>query len=193
MSETSDEELMRALREGDVAPLGVLFERHHARVHALCFRLTRRADLADDLAQETMLRVLRYASSYRHGSVFTTWLYRITYNVCRDHWRKTRRDEQTTGLSEMEDVTTRDAEDSSDERHALLEEAMLRLAPERRAVLVLSRYNDLGYDDIARVLECTPAAARVRAHRALNELREIYRELEQRDNELRRRSRGDRR
>jgi len=182
----SDEDLMRAVQEGDVAQLGVLFERHHARVHALCFRLTRRADVADDLAQETMLRVLRYASSYRSDSAFTTWLYRLTYNVCRDHWRKTRRDECTTDLSEVLDMTAaRDGDDRIDERHALLEEAMERLAPDRRAVLVLSRYNDLGYDDIARVLECTPAAARVRAHRALNELREIYRELERRQRSVR--------
>jgi len=187
VSETSDEDLMRAVREGDVAPLGVLFERHHARVHALCFRLTRRVDVADDLAQETMLRVLRYASSYRRDSTFTTWLYRLTYNVCQDHWRKTRHDERTTDLSEAEGegVVARDGDDRIDERHVLLDEAMQRLAPERRAVLVLSRYNDLGYDDIARVLECTPAAARVRAHRALNELREIYRELERSQHDVR--------
>jgi RNA polymerase sigma factor (sigma-70 family) len=185
VSETSDEELMRAVREGDVGQAGILFERHHARVHALCFRLTRRADVADDLVQETMLRVLRYASSYRRESAFTTWLYRLAYNVCRDHWRKTRRDEVTTDLSEVQGVIARDGDDPIDERHALLEEAMQRLASERRAVLVLSRYNDLGYDDIARVLECTPAAARVRAHRALNELREIYRELERRQRSVR--------
>ena len=185
MSETSDEDLMRAVREGDVAPLGILFERHHTRVHALCYRLTRRADVADDLAQETMLRVLRYASSYRRDSAFTTWLYRLAYNVCQDHWRKARRDELTTDLSEVQGVVTAESDDPIDERHALLEEALQRLAPERRAVLVLSRYNDLEYDDIARVLECTPAAARVRAHRALNELREIYRELEQRQHNVR--------
>ena len=185
MPETTDEDLMRAVREGDVAPLGVLFERHHARVHALCYRLTRRADVADDLAQETMLRVLRYASSYRRDSAFTTWLYRLAYNVCHDHWRKARRDELTTDLSEVQGVVTAESDDRIDERHALLEEAMQRLAPERRAVLVLSRYNDLEYDDIARVLECTPAAARVRAHRALNELREIYRELERRQHNVR--------
>ena len=185
MAETSDEDLIWAVSEGEVAPLGVLFERHHARVHALCYRLTRQADVADDLAQETMLRVLRYASSYRRDSAFTTWLYRLAYNVCHDHWRKSRRDELTTDLSEAQGVVAYDSDERIDERHALLEEAMQRLAPERRAVLVLSRYNDLGYDDIARVLECTPAAARVRAHRALNELREIYRELERRQRNVR--------
>jgi RNA polymerase sigma factor (sigma-70 family) len=175
----SDEALVQAVAAGDVSKLGVLFERHHARVHALCFRLTREADVADDLAQETMLRVLRYARSFRADAAFATWLYRLAYNVCQDHWRRTRRDETTTDLSEAIDVR-HETNTDVDPRHALLEVALTRLAPERRAVLVLSRYHDLAYDDIARILECTPAAARARAHRALNELREIYRELERR-------------
>ena len=182
---------MRHVREGDVEQLGVLFERHHARVHALCYRLTRRADAADDLAQETFLRVLRYRDSFRGDAAFTTWLYRIAYNVCHEHWRQGRRDESmrdTAPESERQSHT----EPVSD-RHVLLEQAMVRLEPEQRAVLVLTRYHDLKYDDVARVLDCTPAAARVRAHRALNDLREIYRELEQREHGLRSRARIDRR
>jgi RNA polymerase sigma-70 factor (ECF subfamily) len=181
----SDEELMRRVAEGDVDKLGVLFERHYARVHSLCYRLTRSADVADDLAQDTMLRVLRSATSFRGDAAFTTWLFRLAYNTCQDHWRRTRRDENTTDLSEVEDVSGEPASNETDERHALLEQAMERLAPDRRSVLVLSRYHDLAYDDIARVLDCTPAAARVRAHRALNELREIYRELERRQHGVR--------
>jgi RNA polymerase sigma factor (sigma-70 family) len=181
----SDEELMRRVREGDVDKLGVLFERHYPRLFSLCYRLTRRPDVADDLAQDTMLRVLRSAKTFRGESSFTTWLYRLAYSACQDHWRRTRRDEHTTDLSEAGDVRGEHDGSETDERHVLLEQAMERLAPDRRTVLVLSRYHDLAYDDIARVLDCTPAAARVRAHRALNELREIYRELERRQLDLR--------
>lgn len=185
MREDSDEELMRRVGEGDVDKLGVLFERHFARVHALCYRLTHRADVADDLAQDTMLRVLKSASTFRGDAAFTTWLFRLAYSACQDHWRRTRRDEYTTDLSEVADVRSDHGTSDGDERHALLEAAMERLAPDRRSVLVLTRYHDLAYDDVARVLDCTPAAARVRAHRALNELREIYRELERRQHGLR--------
>lgn len=192
MTETSDEALMRGVRAGSVENLGALFERHHARVHALCYRLTRRNDAADDLAQETFLRVLRYRDTFREEAAFGTWLYRIAYNVCHEHWRQMRRDES------IPDATTIAAQSRSEtteltERHVLLDQALGRLDPEQRAVLVLTRYHDLKYDDVARVLECTPAAARVRAHRALNDLREIYRELEQRQHDLRTGTRGDRR
>lgn len=187
VNEPSDEALMRHVRDGNVAALGALFERHHQSVHALCYRLVRRADAADDLVQETFLRVLRYRESFREEAAFATWLYRIAWNACRDHWRQTRRDESVPMTPERPDLP------ALSERHVLLDDALGRLEPEQRAVLVLTRYHDLKYDDVARVLDCTPAAARVRAHRALNELREIYRELEQRENELRRSSRGDRR
>jgi RNA polymerase sigma-70 factor (ECF subfamily) len=179
---------MEAVREGHVDQLGVLFERHYARVHALCYRLTRRADVADDLAQETMLRALRHRDTFREQAAFATWLYRLAYNVCQDHWRRSRHDDATEDVNRI-DLVARDTgergDDREDERHVLLEQALTRLAPDRRAVLVLSRYHDLSYDDIARVLDCSPGAARVRAHRALNELREIYRDLERRQHELR--------
>jgi len=187
VNQPSDEALMRDVRDGNVAALGVLFDRHHRRVHALCYRLVRRSDAADDLVQETFLRVLRYRESFREEAAFTTWLYRIAWNACHEHWRQMRREESIA-------VTPTSTEPPAlSERHVLLDDALGRLEPELRAVLVLTRYHDLKYDDVARVLDCTPAAARVRAHRALNELREIYRELEQRENELRRSSRDDRR
>jgi RNA polymerase sigma factor (sigma-70 family) len=188
----SDEDLMRAVREGHVESLGVLFGRHHARVHALCFRLTRRADVADDLMQETFLRVLRHRDGFHEASRFSTWLYRLTYNVCHDHWRRDQRDESLKAMASAAS-TAPDQGSAMNERHVLLDEAMARLAPDRRSVLVLSRYHDLSYGDIAQVLECTPGAARVRAHRALHELREIYRELEQRPGALRAGPGGDRR
>ena len=192
VNDTSDEAVMRAVRDGDVDRLGLLFERYHARVHALCYRLTRRADAADDLVQDTFLRVLRYRDTFRGDAAFTTWLYRVAYNVCHEHWRQGRRDESSMEHSTPEAEEPRHAQPVS-ERHALLEQAMTRLDAEQRAVLVLTRYHDLKYDEVARVLDCTPAAARVRAHRALNDLREIYRELEQRQHELRPRARIDRR
>ena len=187
MKQPSDEALMRDVRDGNVAALGVLFERHHERVHALCHRLVRRSDAADDLVQETFLRVLRYRETFRGEAAFTTWLYRIAWNACHEHWRQLRRDASVPPAAEQIESPV------LSDRHVLLDEALGRLEAEHRAVLVLTRYHDLKYDDVARVLDCTPAAARVRAHRALNELREIYSELEQREHELRRSARSDRR
>src|SRR4051812_44410896 len=100
---------MQAVREGDVEQLGVIFERHHARVHALCHRLTRRDDVADDLVQETMLRVLRNSRSFRGESAFSTWLYRLAISACQDYWRRSARVE----VSPWEMKDERNAADQS--------------------------------------------------------------------------------
>jgi RNA polymerase sigma-70 factor (ECF subfamily) len=70
--------------------------------------------------------------------------------------------------------------DDCGSRHVILEVAMSRLTPDHRAVLVLSRFHDLGYDEIARIIDCSPGAARVRLHRAMNELRQMCFALEER-------------
>lgn len=181
----TDSELMRAVRDGDLACLGQLFERHHEKVFALAMRMSGSADAADDLVQETFLRILRYRESFRGDARFTTWMYRLARNVCVDHLRASGADEVARERW-ARDASHQVARDQgAHDRLAVLEEALRRLPIEKREVLILSRFHDLRFDEIADVLECRPGTVRVRAHRALQELRKLCRELERRDHELR--------
>jgi len=173
----SDEQLMAAVQKGDGDAMGVLFDRHHRAVHALCVRLSHEPDLADDIAQEVFLRVWRYGRSFRGRSTFRTWLYRLTYNACSD---LRARDGRRFAPLPLDAGSTSTPSDDCGSRHAILEVALSRLSPEHRAVLVLSRFHDLGYDEIARIIDCSPGAARVRLHRAMNELRQMCFALEER-------------
>jgi RNA polymerase sigma factor (sigma-70 family) len=172
----SDAQLMAAVQERDGDAMGVLFDRHHRAVHALCVRLSHDADLADDIAQEVFLRVWLYARTFRGRSMFRTWLYRLTYNACID---LRRRDARWQAPSLVDPGPVSAPSDECGNRHAILEAALSRLAPAHRAVLVLSRFHDLGYEEIARIVDCSPGAARVRLHRAMNELRHVYFALEE--------------
>src|SRR5579862_9208315 len=88
---------MAAVRDGDADALGALFSRHHGDVYALSARLMQDGDLADDITQEAFLRVWRYARSFRGRSTFSTWLYRLTYNLCMElRQRDARRHESLT-------------------------------------------------------------------------------------------------
>lgn len=174
-----DARLMFSLREGDRTALARLFERNHARVHALCVRLASPAD-AEDLVQETFLRVQRHASTFDGGAGFTPWLFRIARNVCHDRGRRIRR---TVGLEAewaREQAVKRMAPDheSRIDRRRLLEDALAALSPDDREIIVLSRMHDMPYAQVADVLGCTTGAARVRLHRAIARLREICTELE---------------
>ena len=171
MAELSDEQLMASVRDGDDDALGVLFSRHHGDVYALSARLIQDGDVADDITQEVFLRVWRYARSFRGRSAFRTWLYRLTYNACADFRR---RDVRRLESDAVDLVAAQEASNECTERHILLETALRRLTPKQRVVLILSRFHGLPCDEIARIVGCAPGAARVRLHRAMNELRKLY-------------------
>jgi RNA polymerase sigma factor (sigma-70 family) len=175
----TDEDLMLAAQTGDLNALGTLFTRHHQRVHALCYRLTGDVAAAEDLTQESFLRIIRYGRSFGGQSKFTTWLYRVVRNRCMDHnaARKRDRERQETMTN---DPTLHETERAPEpERSDLLRRALDRLSAPMREVLVLSRYEGLKYREIAELCQESVGAIKVRAHRAMRELRRIVLELEQ--------------
>lgn len=177
---------MSAVRAGQTDFLGVLFERYQKKAFGLCRRMVGDPASADDLVQESFLRVLRYRASYRDGSSFAPWLFRIVRNVCLDH----------IGSRQKEDAAHERAatEQSNDRRFAppgpdpervdLVRRALGRLSPEQRSVLLLKRVDGLSYAEIAERLGTTEGAERVRAHRALRRLRTIIQTFEAAANEV---------
>ena len=172
MAGPSDEELMLALRDGELTAFDALFRRHYESVRMLCARVTATASVGDDLAQETFLRVLRHRATFRGDARFTTWIYRIARNLCLEHVARAARDQRIAERWKVEAPVSL-ASDRSDELDALAA-ALQTLPPDQREVLVLCRYHDLPFAEVAEILGCTPGAARVRAHRALVALRKAY-------------------
>ena len=118
MAELSDEELMLALRDGDLAAFDALFRRHYEPVRTLCARITATPSVGDDLAQETFLRVLRHRATFRGDARFTTWLYRISRNLCLEQIARHARDRRIAERWSAE-ATSSVKPDSSDETEEL--------------------------------------------------------------------------
>ena len=137
----SDNELMFQVRDGDVAKLGILFERHHVKLYNFLVRVTNRRDSSEDLVQDVFFRILKYGHSFRGDAPFTVWMYQLARNAASDHFRKWKNERP---LEETDDPPDQDpAPDDSlvhDERSDLLKSALARLSKEKREVLVLSRY-----------------------------------------------------
>jgi RNA polymerase sigma factor (sigma-70 family) len=177
LSERSDEELITAVGQGDHEALGALFQRHHKNVHSLCFRLTGDSATADDLVQEAFIRVLRFGKGFESRAAFSTWLYRITRNVCMDHLESETRNFKRS--ERMQSELNHESQPSvPNPRVDSIREALYRLSPEKREVLVLSRYEGMSYKEIALICQTTVGAIKVRAHRAIRELRREYEKLE---------------
>jgi RNA polymerase sigma-70 factor (ECF subfamily) len=168
---------MNEVREGAVARLGILFERHHRRLYNFCLRLTGDRHLAEDLVQEVFARILKYRHTYRPDSDFLVWTYQMTRNVCADHFRRLARTAEAPGEPPI-DIAGAEArpldELESAEAVALLRRALSALPLDKRELLVLSRFQNLRYEQIAELLGCTVGAVKVRVHRAVKQLRDVY-------------------
>jgi RNA polymerase sigma factor (sigma-70 family) len=172
---TNDSELMRQVRGGRTAALATLFERHHARLYGYCLRMTGSRATAEDLVQDVFMKMLKYKATFKDDSELVPWMFGIARNSCLAHLKR-RANDHVPVAQHVEEVAADDAPDEphDDRESDLVRQALLRLPAERREVLVLSRFEYKSYDEIARVLDCSVGAVKVRVHRAMKQLREIY-------------------
>jgi len=171
-----DEDLMLEVRNGTGETLGVLFDRYHAPLYNFYAKLTGDRTLSEDLVQEVFLRILRYRQSYQSGTPFRAWIYQIARNARVDHYRKTPR--HITFEPEMAPpVMPKDSAQQSEEAE-LLHRALMQMPEEKREILILSRFQELKYNEIARLLGCELGTVKTRIHRAIQELRQNFKQLE---------------
>jgi RNA polymerase sigma factor (sigma-70 family) len=166
--------LMREVRDGDVAKLGLLFERHHAGLFDFFCRTLGDRPAAEDLVQEVFIRVLKYRRTYRDEGRFQTWLFHIARNVRIDHVRKRQPDQLMADAPEpaAEGAGVAATIEAAQEVERL-RQALMRLPDDRRELVVLAKYRGLSHDQIAAVLRVEPGTVRVRLHRALKQLRAL--------------------
>jgi len=176
----SDEDLMVRVQAGDSQALATLVGRWRGPLYAFLWR--RAGDGADDLFQESWIRVARARDRFDTSKRFSTWLFQIANNLCRDRWR--RLDARRRALNALREESL--AGDGSAPPPALPEDRRLerRLAelPERlREVLVLRYYQDLGEAEIADVLGIPRGTVKSRLHAAVRAARELLQGGERHD------------
>jgi len=178
---------MQRLAGGHDTALTDLMARHATPVFQFLCRMLRNEEDANDLAQETFVRVYQHRASFKPGARFTTWLYTIAANLARNHHRWLGRhpsvsldaENETTGQS-IGDVLpasgpSPDAAALATERVAVVRAAVERLPVDMREVIILCEWEDLSATEAAAILDTTPKAVDNRLYRARNLLRERLR------------------
>lgn len=165
-SEPSDAELVRAYLSGSPAAFTTLVRRHERRTYNLAYRMLAREEDAKDATQEAFVSALRKLSSYRGDAAFTTWLHRVTVNVCYDALRKRRR-EDVVDQPEPAEGSGPSAPDHADASAVSVDvqRALARVPEEFRAALVLHDVQDLGYEEVAEILGIPVGTVKSRLHR----------------------------
>lgn len=173
---------MLAVRDGELDALGELFERHHGALFGFLWKLTADRTAAEDLTQTVFQRMLKYRHTYRDEGSFTAWMYHLARRCAADHFRRTqaapRPTDPGTLQSQPDEAPDAGLRAAAHDDRALLQLALGQLRSEEREVLLLSRIEELSFAEIATILECSAGAAKVRAHRAMQELRRIFLQLQ---------------
>jgi len=168
---------MRAVRDGDLGKLGILFERHHVALFDFLSRMTGDRTAAEDLTQDVFLRMLKYRGTFRDEGRFETWMFHIARNARTDYFRRRAAVGMTDGIDVAADRPGPTDAVERDEQTTLLRRALLQLPEDRRELIILARYRGLKHEAIADVLGVDSGTVKVRIHRALRELREIFLKL----------------
>jgi len=175
--EPTDRDLMLAVRDGDADKFGVLFDRHQQSLFSFFYRLSGDAASSEDLVQDVFLRMLKYRRSFRPDSQFRPWMYQIARAARIDRFKKHQGEflqpSDTDKLTNQSRTPRPDEQLEETERMALMQKGLLQLSEEKRELLVLARFLDMEYGEIAALLQIEPGTVKVRVHRAMNELRSI--------------------
>jgi len=176
----TDEELVARSIGGDPDSFNELVHRWERPIYALAYRQLRREEDARDVCQETFLRAYRALHGFRGQSKFSSWLYRIALNLCRDWLRRERR---TPVVQAPEDVdlmdlaAAREPTESIEDRIARsdlsrkVERAMTLLPEEQRTAIVLKEYHGLTFQEIADLVGCPLSTVKTRLYQGLVVLR----------------------
>ena len=182
--ESIDTKLMLRLSAGDQDAFQELVERHKLSVLNLCLRFTGNKADAEDLAQEVFIRIFQAAPKYEVKAAFTTWVYRIAVNLCLNHQRRKKilhffsLNHKHSPNSQFDDwqpeVPVSEQPDSEFERkelQQLVQQAIQSLPESQKTVIILHRFHELSYQEIAAVLDTTVSAVESRLHRAKQNLK----------------------
>ena len=177
---STDEELVARSIGGDLDSFNQLVLRWERPIYALAYRVIGREEDARDVCQETFLRAFRALGGFKGQAKFSSWLYRITLNLCRDWIRRERRQplaQTPEGIDlvelagEAEDTESIEDLVARKEIGAAVAKAMALLPEEQRTAIVLKEYHGLTFQEIADMLDCPLSTVKTRLYQGLTVLR----------------------
>ncbi len=168
-----DFSLIKRFIEGDESTFNTLVQRHKEKVRNIIYLTIGNHDLVDDVAQEVFLTIYKNLNNFRFESQFTTWLYRITVNKCKDHLRKMKIRNIFSPIKDSEEELGYSPTPEDSDIKEIVQNAISKLPDKLRVPLLLKDIEGLSYQEIAESVQCEIGTVKSRIFRAREGLRDI--------------------
>ena len=182
----SDEDLMKSCREGDMGAFELIVLRYKDVIFNFIYHFLADYHRAQDISQETFLRVLANVDRYKSRNSFKTWLYRIAANLCKNELRDRNRrrmlslDDSNLDLGNLSRsrYTPPDVAYEREEMRILVKDAVSSLPADQRMAIIMREYQNLSYEEIASALNCSIGAVKSKIYRARQNIKKALLEIE---------------
>ena len=174
-----EKELMFQVKAGQLDKLATLFESNKVQLFNYFIRKGNNRALSEDLVQETFMRVLAYRTSFSGSSTFKSWMYGIARNTVAEHYRKNKNQALNCDMDdeELTNEQTLDEEFETEQQNAIFNKSLASISPEDREIILLSRFQQLNYQEISTLLDCNLNTLKSRMRNAVSRLQVSYQKL----------------
>ena len=173
LKKVTDEEIMLAIAAGKLELMTILFERYHVRMYNFFNKMVHNKMVSEDLTQDVFIKVIKYRTSYNQGN-FAAWIYTIARNIFSNHYQKTKKERAIIIDDDKLESDKETVSESKQEELDHLQKALLKLSNYDRELIVMHRFQEIKYEQIAQIIGSTENAVKVKVHRAIKKLKEIY-------------------
>jgi len=178
LSIDEDYSIIRQFIDGDKSAFQVLVKRHKEKVRNIIYMTMNNSALVDDIAQEVFITVYRNLKHFRFESQFTTWLYRVTVNRCKDYLRRINVRKIFSPIEDGYDVSEYSTPVESNDISKIVMDAISKLPVKLRMPLILKDIEGFSYQEISETLKCEMGTVKSRIFRGREKLKEILQPLE---------------
>lgn len=173
MKHLTDEKIMMAVANGELNKLSILFDRYHVRIYNFFQKMTHNKMVSEDLTQEVFIKILKYRASYNNGN-FASWLYTVARNIFSSYYQKQKKERSNIIEDDFLNSEEKLFTDSNKEDLEHLQRSLLKLNEKDRELIVMHKLQEIQYEQIAQIVGSSENAVKVKTHRALKKLKEIY-------------------
>ena len=188
LSMLSDKDLIHAYLDGDERAFGLLLNRHKDKIYTSIYLFVKDHSLAEDIFQEVFIKIIKTLrkGKYNHEGKFVQWALRISYNMCVDHFRRSKKRTKVSPTDSFDILDILEVKDPNmeqrmveDQTHAKVRELIDQLPPEQREVVILRHYAEMSFKEIASLTRVSINTALGRMRYALINIRKLIREKEE--------------